>query len=226
MTNNLADLDHDGTWLTGYRKDDPDKKTGQFPSNFMRKAVSKKAATSDTRVSNSAMISTADDSVAAINVAMEPPSGLGLYDRLLWKREHTAHSLPEGPVPAEGSMPAFEASMPTAEQQFAADGLGPPPEGHGALPPEPEQQQAGKVGHDERYTAHVESGHAGALSHQGDTHDTFWITVPDGVKEGDPFIWEAPNGMPIAYASACASCLNELMSDCTCFTACQVLSLN
>ena len=41
---NLADLDHDGTWLTGFHKEDPDKKTGQFPSNFMRKVVSKKAA--------------------------------------------------------------------------------------------------------------------------------------------------------------------------------------
>ena len=44
VTNNLADLDHDGTWLTGFRKEDPDKKTGQFPSNFMRRVVSKKAA--------------------------------------------------------------------------------------------------------------------------------------------------------------------------------------
>ena len=47
VTKNLADLASsmiDGTWLTGFRKEDPDKKTGQFPSNFMRKVVSKKAA--------------------------------------------------------------------------------------------------------------------------------------------------------------------------------------
>ena len=44
VVTNLADLDHGGTWLTGFHKEDPDKKTGQFPSNFMRKVVSKKAA--------------------------------------------------------------------------------------------------------------------------------------------------------------------------------------
>eukprot|EP01048_Picozoa_sp_COSAG05_P020375 COSAG05_NODE_3444_length_2059_cov_2.601020_1_plen_175_part_10 len=140
VTNNLADLDHDGTWLTGFRKEDPDKKTGQFPSNFMRKAVSKKApAAPRPAVENAtgklpAAGSTVSQATAA---ALEPPPGLGIFERLQWVREHSQG----GPVATTSS--AATDLPPEAQPRLADLGSsidGPPPQGHGVPLPEQEQQ--------------------------------------------------------------------------------------